>query len=394
MALSRYHSTKDLSKFHMLFIAITNWLIEKQQLGVLEQQRAYVCVFQPQLLATIMNHLQLKHPDHHLTTLYKMEDVYNATCFVLQSSAAIGYQMVEPFKDKHMETQNSRIKKEELSAMFAKFGKVIVEVLNLNNQPRNRQNSGNRMMECSMCGGPHWIRDCTIVDDYTKAGKSKKNHEGKIVLLSGAFVPRDVPGQWLMNRINKWHRQNLNQLAVALMVNTINKRIVYPKAKLEPIYQLLTADWIVTLEAELFNLYTRKPPAKYRPWTWLQKDRAPTVETEDEEEVQGSRVEEVKEEPIPKTPEHPFRNAKDVVYISPTLKNVVEPKKDRRLQKLSRSWNQHINLDLWYTILQLQVAFTNNWWTHQLLFPSKNYSHFLWRSAHKSKNVSHSPLSS
>ena len=128
-------STKDLSEFHMQFITITNWLIEKQQLRVLEQQWAYICTFQPQLLATIMNCLQLKHLGHHLSTPYKIEDVYNAAQFVLQSSAAIRYQMVEPSEDKYTGTQNSGIKKEELSAMFAEFGKVIMEALNLSNRP-------------------------------------------------------------------------------------------------------------------------------------------------------------------------------------------------------------------------------------------------------------------
>ena len=35
-------STKDLSNYHLQFIAITTWLISKGQLGDLEQQRAYV----------------------------------------------------------------------------------------------------------------------------------------------------------------------------------------------------------------------------------------------------------------------------------------------------------------------------------------------------------------
>ena len=173
-----------------------------------------------------------------------------------------------------------------------------------------------------MCGGQHWIRECTIVDDYTKARKSKKNQEGKIVLSSGAFVPRDIPGRWLMNRIDEWHKKNPNQLATTVMVNTINKRINYAETKPELIYQLSTANRIATLEAELFNLHTRKHPANSGPWTRSQKDRAAMVEMEDEEEAQGSRIVEVEEDPDPKTLEHPFRSAKDAVYIPPTLKNV------------------------------------------------------------------------
>jgi hypothetical protein len=38
-------SPKDLSDYHLQFIAITTWLISKGQLGDLEQQRAYIRAF-------------------------------------------------------------------------------------------------------------------------------------------------------------------------------------------------------------------------------------------------------------------------------------------------------------------------------------------------------------
>jgi hypothetical protein len=49
------NSTKDLSDYHLQFIAITTWLISKKQLGDLEQQRAYVRAFPSALLTAIMN---------------------------------------------------------------------------------------------------------------------------------------------------------------------------------------------------------------------------------------------------------------------------------------------------------------------------------------------------
>ena len=72
-------STKDLSDYHLQFIVITTWLmISKGQLSDLEQQRAYIWAFQPSLLNVIMNHLQLKNPDHHPNVPYKVEEVYEA----------------------------------------------------------------------------------------------------------------------------------------------------------------------------------------------------------------------------------------------------------------------------------------------------------------------------
>ena len=50
-------SPKKLSDFHLQFSLISSWLINKQQLTSLEQQRAYMRAFQPQLLTAINNRL-------------------------------------------------------------------------------------------------------------------------------------------------------------------------------------------------------------------------------------------------------------------------------------------------------------------------------------------------
>ena len=77
-------SAKDLSDYHLQFIAITTWLISKGQLGNLEQQQAYIQAFQPSLLNAIMNRLQLKNPDYHPNVPHKVKEVYEAAQFILQ----------------------------------------------------------------------------------------------------------------------------------------------------------------------------------------------------------------------------------------------------------------------------------------------------------------------
>jgi hypothetical protein len=70
------NSTKDLSDYHLQFIAITTWLINKGQLGNLEQQRAYIRALTSPLLSAIMNCLQLKNADHHPNVPHKVKAVY------------------------------------------------------------------------------------------------------------------------------------------------------------------------------------------------------------------------------------------------------------------------------------------------------------------------------
>ena len=77
------NSVNDLADFHMRFIAITNWRIERRQLSDLEQRRCYIRAFPPSLLTSILTRLQIKFPDQHPDIPYKVSDVYEAALFVL-----------------------------------------------------------------------------------------------------------------------------------------------------------------------------------------------------------------------------------------------------------------------------------------------------------------------
>ena len=79
-------NTTDLADYHLKFLSITSWLIQKQQLGALEQQHGYLRFFQPHILGTINNHLQMKFPDHHPNIPHTIKDVYEAARFILQSA--------------------------------------------------------------------------------------------------------------------------------------------------------------------------------------------------------------------------------------------------------------------------------------------------------------------
>jgi len=336
------NTSKDLSDYHLQFMAITSWLIDKEQLGKLEQQRAYVRGFQPQLLTSIMNRLQLKNPDHHPNIPHNVKDVYEAARFILQGTSPSSYgapaQQIGARTD-NTTTPSNVIKVENFAPFLAEFTKSIVAAIQSTNNPRMDSSSYNQRgpsNRCIMCGNAHLIQECAIVDDFIKEGKCKRNHEGKVVLPSGAYVPREITGRNLADRINEWHRRNPNQLAAATMIHTIERQIINPPTVLatigstaNPTYILSANDRIATLEAELFNLRARKQPVAPAVRTRAQRAREPTPE-EEEEEVAAARKQ--TEEPpvqqieVPKAPEvqpeHPYRNAKDAAYVPPTNRNV------------------------------------------------------------------------
>ena len=181
--------------------------------------------------------------------------------------------------------------------------------------------------------------------------ESAKNQDGKVVLPSGAYVPRDIIGKFLHDRINEWHRKNLNQLGAATLIHTIDKHILdRQKSPSSPVYQLTMTNCITLLEAELYNLQARRQNFSLYPnHTRAQKARNANVEIEDDKEAvaatraQPSRVKEVIDEeeiaqsqtrsaqndPPPSTttqhsdsPKHPFLHAKDAAYTPLTSKNV------------------------------------------------------------------------
>jgi hypothetical protein len=83
-----------------------------------------------------MNRLQLKYQDHHPNTPYKIEHVYKAAWFILQSSPAIRFQALNVANTSLAEpTPEPRIKKEDLGALFAEFSKTIIEAIKFNKAP-------------------------------------------------------------------------------------------------------------------------------------------------------------------------------------------------------------------------------------------------------------------
>ena len=370
-------NTLDLSDYHLKFLSITSWLIEKQQLGTLEQQRGYLRAFQPRLLASINNRLQMKDPDHHPNKPHTVKDVYEAARFILQSATTAPQNYFAPTPPNvnppfvpdgavSIAKREPTVKQEDLGSLFSEFTKTIMDAISQNTKTRYNRNDASsdpstRSTNCNFCGGPHFIRECDKVEEMIRAGKCKRNSEGKVVLPSGAYVPRDIPGTLLSERIEEWHRRNPNQLATVTLLNTIGNNKVVTHNPLQsiqnrPAFHLSTSDRIATIEAELFNLRARHPRFSPAVRTRAQKARADAVEMEEDEEedaaavkaarqpqivevrdVDETRPEVAKEaQPVPEpaepaplvvNPEHPYRNAKDAAYAPPSDRNLGAPVK-------------------------------------------------------------------
>lgn len=353
-------NVEQLQAFHLEFITISNWLIEKDLLGEIEQRRSYIRAFDNPLLGSMKARLRMQFLNQHPNKPYKMSEVFEAARFVLQdgevfpqaSNPVISTPSASVPAYRPPTSSNMPVKAETFAQVMGDFSKTIADALLVTSRARI---SGPtpfvpRQTNCNFCAGEHFIRECPVVDEYIVAGKVRRNYEGKVVLSTGAFVPRDIPGTLLCERVNEWHRRNPGQLGVATLVHTISTEHIrsHTQVPSAPAFQLSATERITTLEAELFNLRARKSAFTPAIRTRAQKAREAPLEASIEE-VSADEPDPVprraatpavqavppkativpdvpiaaRVDPLPSSaPEHPFRNARDAAYAPPATRNV------------------------------------------------------------------------
>jgi hypothetical protein len=99
--------------------------------------------------------------------------------------------------------------------IFKRFAATITTALaapKQTGQPRNNTPPRQEIIDalvCIFCGlTGHFISECLTCRDYIAKGKCKKNADGKVVLPNGQFTPRNIPGWFIKERIDEWHRRN------------------------------------------------------------------------------------------------------------------------------------------------------------------------------------------
>jgi hypothetical protein len=386
-------SLQDLSEFHLRFNAISAYLMTHNLLSSREQSQSYLRVFDESMQSRIIMRLQIKLPQHHPSLPYDIDEVYDAAKWVLQgvpttlgmsssssSTAAVQVPIASPLNH-----DSGYIKTEQLGIFLNEFTKTIVDALNANRPRPNVSSYGSNgpvygpnappNTKCMFDGCDRYIRDCPGVEEYIQQGKCRRDVTGKVVLSSGAYVPRNIPGENLRDRIDEWHKRNPNQLAFGVLsgnttlfhavvpvpkpINTVPVIPTLP-ATIEPSshYQLSAQDRIAALESELFNLRVRhkegfQPTIKTRTQRAAERERRVEERETAEEQapiVRSAPPAKITEEvddpvrhrsatpiivhndqptrlPIGSMPEHPFRNARDATYAPPQPRNVGVPEK-------------------------------------------------------------------
>jgi len=382
-------SLGDLGDYYRQFYTITSFLRSKHRLSEAEQSRAFVRGFQPDLWTRISQRLQLKLPDHFPDDPYALDAIHEAAQYVLHGTPS--HLLAPPISlssatHSMIPRANPEVKTEEFAAIIERITESFVKVLAAqNNQgahsgaPSNRPpRTSNPNSGCNYCGEDHFIRECNKVLEDTKSGLCKRNTEGRVTLPSGAFVPREIPGKYLKERVEEWHRRNPGQLAASQMLyNVLSNGIsrnaprtmetapimiatrqthpdIMPLSP-TPVVQLSADDRIASLERELFQLRGRRVEPQVRTRAQREADkvklsrerstspveRAPDVEI-DEEPTKPAKKKVTQPEVVipvqrsdkaarsepewpasaePEPPVHPYAEARDATYAVPHNRN-------------------------------------------------------------------------
>jgi hypothetical protein len=228
------HDSNDLGVYYRAFYNITSFLLAKNRISEAEQSRAFVRGFQHVLWIRITHRLELKFPHHYPDDPYPLDDIHDAAKFVLAGSTPSNVSSSTlSSKTSHSTSQHPshpststpvptisssapQIKQEDLTAILDKFANTIITAITASSStstPRTNSPPRSQALDnfvCIFCGhSGHFISECLVCQSYINDGKCIKNAEGKVVLANGQFPARSIPGRFIKDRIDNYHRRHL-----------------------------------------------------------------------------------------------------------------------------------------------------------------------------------------
>jgi hypothetical protein len=206
----------DLGNYYRVFYTITQFLLTKHRISEAEQSQAFVRGFQPDLWCWISHRLKIKLPDHDPNNFYSLVEINEAAKHVLHGTSQNSFlQPSVTLTATPPQQASPYVKAEDLSTLFEQMEQSFLKVLapqksttstaSFNSHPQAAASAD--PLTCIFCGqSGHFTAQCLICADYITNDKCKRNPEGKIVLPNGQFTLHSIPGQFIKDRIDEWHK--------------------------------------------------------------------------------------------------------------------------------------------------------------------------------------------
>ena len=245
-SLTGIRSDIDLGEFYHKFLVISRNLMEKGRLTSSEQSRIFLRGLTANLEQQTRLWLQLRYPEHFRDDPYELDQIYEAANYVLAGSAITPMAPITPmtrppnYVTTPNNTDRATAKIEALAAELQEFKELLKVSIKgqgppAGSKPRPAEyaTSGTgapdkaRCRFCNVTG--HFIRDCEAVQEEIKAGKCKRDQDGRVILATGASIPRNTPGSCIRDKLDEWHRRNPGQLAAQLFFEITPTMVTSPE---------------------------------------------------------------------------------------------------------------------------------------------------------------------
>jgi hypothetical protein len=370
------YNLADLGAYYRVFLMISSFLLNKGKISEAEQSRAFVRGFSTELWERIGRRLEIRVTNHVPDDHWDLNDIKAAGEYVLHGTAPTALpgsnysegnvrELGRAGPSVKAEPTSSGLAVSKVEEMFEKFAQTIVTAVASRNRVGNTGGTGSTGADgrapgnCNFCGElGHFIPNCKEVERYEREGKIKKNPEGRIVLVTGAWISRTLKGNCLMEKVDEWHRINPGNIAAAVMsaattvgsmmyncVPNVACKEYTSMGSLEISYE----DEIAVMEHRLLAMKEKRYEANLGMRTRARAkgaDLEPIKEVSKEAEAKGVETgsnKENRKETVPKqaventqvveSREHPFANLPEGNYAPPTNRNFAalpdKPSKDR-----------------------------------------------------------------
>ncbi|KAF9643508.1 hypothetical protein BDM02DRAFT_3063851, partial [Thelephora ganbajun] len=214
-------SRDDLGGYYRKFITYSEYLIHHGRLSAREHNSAYLRGFPQPVRARVLQRLSIKHPDVLPNEGYEFVDVHNAAVFVL-SSGGRALPEDSPLPPTRHAGSLEQGSVGELVRAMSELTRVFAANMQSSRAPPPRfpprpptpggvvpnpprwgpQNPDAFDGGCMFCSGQgHYVRDCPVAAQYLQQGKVIRNGYGKLSLPDGRYIPRNIPGKNMRERL-------------------------------------------------------------------------------------------------------------------------------------------------------------------------------------------------
>ena len=237
----------ELGAYYREFLRISEFLVKKGRMSSIERDKMYMEGFDTPLRERVKTRLEVRDPTHYPDDPYAMQVFHDCAHFLLARTAAgstvgnVSQTRPVPSATTTTTTTTSAppVKVEQMESylqnMMRDLTSKIMDTVDIKFQALSHGHSHSHSRSppattstyaqqpaatttttttqatsdqlCYFCGSPlHGTRDCPTSHDYVTQGLCKRNDNKRIILPTGADIPRWIAGRYLKDRVDNWHK--------------------------------------------------------------------------------------------------------------------------------------------------------------------------------------------